>query len=127
MLIVNQLPASYNVVVSSFHTGPRLQKINFNEEETVRAGHPVNFTVQIISILPLEGDPEWSRGNDALLPEDSHISNYLKYGNNYTTLIIDKVTCNDSGIYMLSVSNDVGASTTIFVTLDVYKGKHTVE
>lgn len=100
---------------------PNLYAVNFNSEERVLAKKHVNFTVQVVSDLSLTNMPTWSR-KGADLPKDSHIMDYSRDGNNYTSLIIDKVSYdNDGGMYHLNASNYCGSSS-VSVVLEVYKG-----
>ena len=102
-------------------SAPDLYAVNFNSNETVLAKTLVNFTVQIISNLSLSRMATWSKKN-ADLPKDSYFMNYTKDGNNYTSLIINKVSyCSDGGVYYLNASNYCGSSS-VSVVLDVYKG-----
>jgi len=102
-------------------SAPELCPVNFYGELTVLAGSLVNLTVQIISSGNLLPTILWLRDN-AKLPKHSNITNYAKDGNNYTSLIIDKVSYyNDGGTYYLNVSNYCGTSI-ISVAINVAKG-----
>ena len=84
----------------------------------------INLTVQITNAgnLPLTSGPTWYRIN-ADLPEDHHIENNFKDGNNYTTLIIDKASyANDGGTYCLNATNQFNTST-ICVLIHIWKCK----
>ena len=81
----------------------------------------MNFTVQVSSSLSLVRGPTWSRLH-AGLPKDSHVMNYVKDRNNYTSLIINKTSYyHDSGLYYLNTSNYCGPSS-VHVILEIYKG-----
>ena len=118
---------SIMLLLSSLHTaasaqGPVLYAVNFNAEETVEVDRTINLTVQITNgNLSLTSGPTWYRIN-ADLPEDHHIENNFKDGNNYTTLIIDKAShANDGGTYCLNATNQLNTST-ICVVIYIYKG-----
>lgn len=67
----------------------------------------------------------WLRKN-ADLPKHSHIMDYSKNGNNYSSLIIDKASyTDDGGTYYLNVSNHCGTST-VSVDLHVAKGNEII-
>lgn len=75
-------------------------------------GSRVNLTVQVSSNLSLTKIPTWSRKH-AVLPNDSFTVNYSIDGNNFTALIINKVSfSNDKGVYLLNASNYCGLSST---------------
>lgn len=101
---------------------PSLYPVNFNQVRPVFAGDYVNLTVEITSNLSLTGAPVWSRFS-ADLPNDSYTINYFKYGNNYTSLIIRKISPDDDGgMYYVSASNQCGTSN-ISVILQIHEGK----
>ena len=110
---------------SSLHTAtvPFLAPVNFDRDLNLfKENSSVNFTAQIMTYTSLTSTPIWARIN-VNLPKDTHIVQYSKDGNIYTSMIIDKLSNpNDFGIYCVSASNQCGASS-LCVYLCPDKGK----
>ena len=104
---------------------PELRAVTFYPEITVFDDSYVNLTVQVTNNLSLATISMWSKFNSAL-PKHSYIVNYSRDGNNYTSLIIDKISYYyDGGLYYLNASNLCGSSSiSVFITV-LRKGEGT--
>ena len=113
------------IIMISMHTAsaPELYPVTFYSEITVFADSYVNLTVQVTSNLPLTSFFMWSRHN-AELPKHSHVMNYSKDGNNFTSLIIGKASYFlDGGLYYMNTSNQCGPSSISVVIKILRTGK----
>ena len=118
--------ASYALSFSlSLHTAsaPELRAVTFYPEITVFADSYVNLTVQITGDVSMTTTSMWSKFNGNL-PKQSHVTNYSRDGNNFTSLIIDKASYFlDGGLYYLNATNLCGSSSISVVIKMLRKGE----
>ena len=101
-----------------------LHAVTFYPEIMVFADSYVNLTVQITSNVSLATVSMWSKLNGDL-PKHSHITNYSRDGNNFTSLIIDKASYYfDGGLYYLNSSNYCGSSSISVLIKMLRKGEN---
>ena len=116
---------SYFVIFMITATGsaPELRAVTFYPEITVFADSYVNLTVEIAGDLSLVTTSMWSKF-DGNLPKTSHVTNYFRDSNNFTSLIIDEASYFlDGGLYYLIATNLCGSSSISVVIKMLRKGE----
>ena len=100
--------------------------VTFYPAITVFADSYVILTVQITGDLSLVTTTKWLKFNGNL-PKHSHVTNYSRDDNNFTSLIIDKASYYyDGGLYYLIATNLCGSSNISVVIKMLRKGEDVI-